>query len=344
MKMEVDARTIAQYLNDGFDRFDGNYILTDKKDQNEYGAVIIDESSMLTEEMLGTTLDCLKNAKRIILVGDHRQLPPIGAGKPFIDIINHLRTKKKGIAELRINFRQRTEDGEIRDDMLLANFFAGDDKIPHADSVFDVLTGKQSSDTLRCVRWKESDDFEKEFYKILSKELNLTDITDIKGFDETLGAKLQNGYSYFNRGEAVEKIEDWQVLSPVRGKYFGVNAINHMIHKQFHDEMIRQSSNYRNTKFPYPFGNEQIVYGDKVINVQNHRRYKVWPENGSLKYIANGEIGIVIGQTNFKNGSKPKMLNIDFSTQSGFSYTFYHSEFGEEKQAADRACLCIDCA
>jgi hypothetical protein len=98
--------------------------------------------------------------------------------------------------------------------------------------------------------------------------------------------------------------------------------------------MIKQSADYRNNRFPYPFGLEQIVYGDKVINIQNHRRYKVWPKEESLQYIANGEIGIVVGQTNFKGGGKPKLLNVDFSTQPGFSYTFTQSEFGEEKQAS----------
>ncbi len=36
---------------------------------------------MLTEEMLAATLSALEGVKRLILVGDHRQLPPIGAGR-----------------------------------------------------------------------------------------------------------------------------------------------------------------------------------------------------------------------------------------------------------------------
>src|SRR5262249_39772210 len=37
--------------------------------------VIIDETSMLTEEMLAAVMEAVAGAKRIILVGDHRQLP-----------------------------------------------------------------------------------------------------------------------------------------------------------------------------------------------------------------------------------------------------------------------------
>ena len=56
-----------------------------------YKTVIIDECSMLTEEMLAATLQHLKGVQRFILVGDYRQLPPIGAGRPFFDIINYIK-------------------------------------------------------------------------------------------------------------------------------------------------------------------------------------------------------------------------------------------------------------
>ncbi len=42
---------------------------------------------MLTEEQLAALIDALEGCHRFILVGDPRQLPPIGTGRPFIDII-----------------------------------------------------------------------------------------------------------------------------------------------------------------------------------------------------------------------------------------------------------------
>ena len=45
---------------------------------------------MLTEEMLASLIDALKGVERLILVGDPRQLPPIGAGRPFVDIVDQL--------------------------------------------------------------------------------------------------------------------------------------------------------------------------------------------------------------------------------------------------------------
>ena len=44
-------------------------------------------------------------------------------------------------------------------------------------------------------------------------------------------------------------------------------------------------------------GPENIVYGDKVINVRNSwmRGKRVYPQTGALEYVANGEIGIAVG-------------------------------------------------
>ena len=89
------AFTIAQFLNKtgGFNGETFRYQMPTKPPQHYGKTVIIDESSMLTEEMLGSVLSSIKGANRIILVGDHHQLPPIGAGRPFVDIIHKLRTR-----------------------------------------------------------------------------------------------------------------------------------------------------------------------------------------------------------------------------------------------------------
>ena len=127
-EINVTAKTIAQFLSN-YDRYNGEihqYVFSDKYCESNYETVILDEASMLTEEMLATTLDCLKGVKRFILVGDHRQLPPIGAGRPFLDIINHLKPEGvetsfprfgKGYAELTIKRRQ---GGAKREDLQLS--------------------------------------------------------------------------------------------------------------------------------------------------------------------------------------------------------------------------------
>src|SRR4029077_16399852 len=49
--------------------------------------VIVDESSMLNLRLTQVLLDGLAETTHVVFVGDADQLPPIGAGKPFEDLI-----------------------------------------------------------------------------------------------------------------------------------------------------------------------------------------------------------------------------------------------------------------
>ena len=117
--VKLTARTLAQFLS-GYNRYRGDiqqYVFSDQYCEEGFETVILDEASMLTEEMLATTLDCLRGVKRFILAGDHRQLPPIGAGRPFVDIVQFLKPEEiaetfprigKGYTELTVKRRLLT--------------------------------------------------------------------------------------------------------------------------------------------------------------------------------------------------------------------------------------------
>jgi DNA-binding NarL/FixJ family response regulator len=90
----LETRTLAQSLlaSKRYDPLTGAYRLRDVPATTKaYKTVIIDECSMLTEEALAATLEDLAGVERLILVGDPRQLPPIGAGRPFVDLVARLR-------------------------------------------------------------------------------------------------------------------------------------------------------------------------------------------------------------------------------------------------------------
>ncbi len=76
-------------------------------------------------------------------------------------------------------------------------------------------------------------------------------------------------------------------------------------------------------------GREEIVYGDKVINIRNHRRWNVWPKDDALQYVANGEIGVVVGEF---NKTKPKRLEVEFSSQPSFRYRYAAGDFNDESE------------
>jgi hypothetical protein len=337
------AQTIAQFLNQHgrYDGRSGRYHLSDRPKATGFGTVIIDEASMLTEDMLGAMLDALHGVKRLILVGDPSQLPPIGAGKPFVDIVAKLRPADfesrfprvaLGYAELTI---ERRQIGTERPDLRLARWFSVTSPSPGEDDIFSG--DAEEHETLRFVRWEKPEDFQPKLLEVLAEELKLGGSDDQRGFNLALGATASGDYDYFNatRGGnpgAVKEVEAWQVLSPLRGMAFGAGDINRQIHQRFRVGFMELASRQRRP-IPKPLGAERIVYGDKVINLSNHRRdgRRVYPQEGALGYLANGEIGLVVGQ--WKKEGYPKILKAEFSSQPGYTYDFYGSDFQEEGDA-----------
>lgn len=338
-KLNLKGYTIAQFLS-GCGRYDGTtgrYHLSDAPKETPAKTVIVDECSMLTEEMLAALLDALKGVERLILVGDPRQLPPIGAGRPFVDIVSLVTPKNirgifprvgQGYAELTIRRRQA---GQQREDLQLAEWFSGSPLEPGEDEIFDNIFFHSSAKNISYKTWETPQQFERAILDSLVEELKLASEDDISGFDESLGATTYNGYRYFNVKKAAIACENWQILSPVRKSTHGVSLINRLIHQRYRSETVEFARREKNRKIPKPMGSEQIVYGDKVINIANHRRNKVYPADGASCYIANGDVGMVVGQWRTKNMSgAPWLLKVEFSSQPGFAYDFTEYDFGDE--------------
>lgn len=335
----VTAKTIASFLYKS-GRFYGptqKYQLNDAAPESGYKTVIIDECSMLTEEMLGATLQHLSGVQRLILVGDYRQLPPIGAGRPFFDIINYIRPEnidmifpriEKSYIELTASGRHRDDDNMGRLDQDFANLFGGGSIAEDADLIFEkVIAG--DSKNIKIYNWENEGDFEDLLTEVLEKELS---INDTASFNNSIGA---TGGTWFNRNESVNKVEDWQLLSPIRSKVFGTTQLNRSIHKRFKNETVEWAK--KGNKTPGPFGSEEIVYGDKVINLTNHSRDKYTYPNDGINYLANGEIGITTGKCDWKNkkfAKSPFQLQVEFSSQKGYSYQFTNKDFDDEKGTA----------
>jgi len=338
-KHGVTAKTIASFLfRSG--RFRGStqtFHLNDSDKESGYKTVIIDECSMLTEEMLAATLQHLKRVERLILVGDYRQLPPIGAGRPFFDIITYIKPNNvdgifpkigNSYIELTASARQEEKDNKKRLDTDFANLFGGNVQENNADSVFEkVISG--SNDNIKIYNWSNESDFEDLLITVLNEELS---ISDELSFNKSIGAN-DKGFFNFNLDghKSVDKIEDWQLLSPVRAKVFGTKQLNRGLHKRFKQDALHWA--YNGKKTPKPLGLEEIVYGDKVINLQNHSRSKGTYPNDGINYIANGEIGVTVGRTNWKNtkkGKQPYQLETVFSSQKGYKYQFTKKDFDDE--------------
>ena len=83
-----DASTIHRLLEAGIDPATGKmFFARDEDNPLKCDAVIVDEMSMVDVALLHSLLQAIPQGKRLILVGDPDQLPPVGPGFPFGDML-----------------------------------------------------------------------------------------------------------------------------------------------------------------------------------------------------------------------------------------------------------------
>lgn len=371
----AQAYTLAQFLLalGRYDPLTASYRVTgDANRERGFKTVVIDECSMLTEEQLAATFDAIETTavERLLLVGDPRQLPPIGAGRPFVDIVRYLNDNHTdangeaavGYAELKI-VRRQTEQSiaaggspAARDDIILSRWFGGDAPDPGADEAWDRLASVKATG-IRAVRWESDADLQakllaeiKAATRAISRKLGFGDVGDEAAFEISLGGRPYHNAVFFNlsrpekdpdgverrRGGGAEA-ENWQILSPVRAGETGVDGLNRWLQRAFRQQARAwaEPEEHWARKTCKPLGPQGILYGDKVINVVNARRDDVYPTLDNA-YLANGEIGIVVGQFKGKKWQPkglPWKIEVEFSSQLGFKFGFRNSDFSDEGEA-----------
>ena len=83
-----EASTIHRLLEAGIDPATGlMFFARDEDNPLKADAIIIDEMSMVDIQLLHSLLQAIPRGKRLILVGDPDQLPPVGPGFPFHDML-----------------------------------------------------------------------------------------------------------------------------------------------------------------------------------------------------------------------------------------------------------------
>ncbi|MDZ5447590.1 AAA family ATPase [Micromonospora sp. 4G57] len=303
-KVKLPAQTLAQFLGKygRYDKDTGAYLIDSSRPKApRFGTVIVDESSMLTEEQLASLFDALRPPDRLILVGDPRQLPPIGAGRPFVDLIARLTRETKvpafprvapGYAELTVLRRQ---SGHVRDDLMLAGWFAGDEIPEGFEEVWHRLRNGAEMDTLAARAWQGARP-EQAIDAALAEELDIAGPKAFAKFELSYGGQENGPWVNFPTGKdgAGERSEAWQILSPTRTSPWGTIEVNRRLKRKYRGKALKDAlrPSYERT-VPPPIGAEQIVLGDKVLNNQNKTK-KAWPVvPDALNYVANGEIGVV---------------------------------------------------
>ena len=108
----TDASTIHRLLETGFDPHTGKLVFTKNSyDPLKADAVIVDETSMVDVPLMAALLDALRDDCRLVLVGDPDQLPSVGPGMLFADLIRSGVVPTVRLTEI---FRQAAQSAIIR--------------------------------------------------------------------------------------------------------------------------------------------------------------------------------------------------------------------------------------
>ncbi len=297
-----------------------------EKDSEKAVTVIIDECSMIPADLFGTLLRALdlNTLRRLVLVGDPNQLPPIGPGRPFIDIIAWLNKRyPESIAPLRVCMcaNGAGDPEEESAALTLAEGYRADGAAPGDDEILAMIAHGESHGDLDVVFWRDHDDLLAKLKERMAAHLDIHP-RDQRALDRSLGVAERDW----------TRSENWQILSPTRTQPYGVDELNHRIQREYRGKAISDARNPR-TAFPRPFGEQEIVLWDKVMQTRN-RSLKARPwDAGAANYVANGEIGLVARTTRGANGSGDS-LDVGFSTQPEVTYRYWGNEVNDNLELA----------
>ncbi|WP_300367335.1 AAA family ATPase, partial [Brachyspira sp.] len=348
-KGKIEINTIAGFTsNDKIGkRYNdyGDFILYEycKNGTIKAKTLIIDECSMLTEDSLAAVFEIARTSvDRIILVGDDSQLTPIGRGMPFYDIINYLK-ENNGDYLITLTNNHRQEEGSVS-----INFAMNFRNDIYEKSDFNDNTNNIKKDDLKFIKWtsnndrNSSDDLIRRIKEVMAEpEIG---ITDKNSYLENIGGgNYYNDVYLFDFDANNFNVEKWQILTPLKqNPLAGSISINSHIHDfLFHKEICKDYYRIENrntytylkkiTAYPSPCGAEKIVYGSKVINLLNQKKFS---NKNTEEFIANGEIGVVVGKYDksmvkkaYGTAKESDHLNINFPNVVDTRFRYTKSDF-----------------
>ena len=259
--------------------------------RKSYNNIIIDEMSMVDLIKFESILRCFEPndpiLHRLILVGDPFQLPPIGYGKPFYDIIHFIKSKKefnKFIIELDVNCRQKLEGNEI---LTFSKFFTNEIDLT-SEQIEKIEKGGQISRGFNISYWAN----ENELQNCLEREwINLAESLNHNGSSiEKLNGLFNINLNKVNPEDIQFNMERFQVLTPYR--YFS-DKVN-----EYYQKEIRNTDEIDILSL--------FKHGDKIIRTKN------FYQKDDL-ILSNGSIGLSIKWKNDKILCFPELENLFMS-------------------------------
>ena len=224
----------------------GQYFARDRYNKLEVDAVIIDETSMLDLGLGTALLEAIPTHAQLIFVGDYNQLPSVGPGRLFRDLV-----ESAFIPTVTLNksFRQA---GGVSGVITQEAERIRTGKVPlRADLPFEEQKERQLSGDDRLL-WLTCEDENDCTELILGTALN---IVQEFGFDP---------------------LEDVQVLSPMNQGSSGTIELNKALRDRFNPR-------HNDSAAPLVFANNEYRVGDRVMQKVNN--YNLGVFNGTLGTI-----------------------------------------------------------
>jgi hypothetical protein len=258
--------------------------------EGRFATYIIDESSMIDLHLTAALFRAIRwtTVQRLLLVGDPNQLPPIGTGRVFADVVSHLRENyPDAIVELKDNLRQMVNRAEGRGTGILdlASLYRqrrlADTKQEDTDLEAEAFLRKVQEGgvidaDLRVIYWNDPAELPRQLIEQLTIDLMADG-----------GAQPTEPFYKIWDAAFKWKPEYSQILSPYRGDLFGTEALNLAVQKHKGERWLEKG------------GLDGITMFDKVIQIRNRTRsdpifgYDFATRQVVQVDVFNGELGFV---------------------------------------------------
>lgn len=336
-KTEKKSSTIHSFLA-------GNGWLNDNFTFKRYGkevdtisTLIIDECSMIDLSLFATLFRSINwnSVQRLILVGDPNQLPPIGRGKVFNDIIDWMRKEcPDNLGKLNVNVRQlenrirKTGNGilDLAEIYIQENQTDDNFNKAHQETILKkVQQGGVIDKDLTVHYWKSMEGLEQMLKSIIIQDL-----------EEETQTRAEEGREFDVWRKAIRKDNDFpnpsylQILSPFRGEFYGTDYLNPFFQQLF--------NGYQANKTQL----DGIALYDKVLQFRNRpNSNKIsaygWNEGSNVKIdIYNGELGFAnlhpFDKKKYKwSGFRLEKFQVKFEGRNDYSVNYGYLEGYDKK-------------
>ena len=266
----------------------------DKNKKYDIKVLIVDEASMINLELMYNMMQKISDKTRIIFMGDIEQLPPIGAGKPFYNILGFLPS-----VILDVTKRASANSGITKN---------AEEIIYHSDVITDEL---KQYDDFRILEVNKDN-----VVKLVSGIVNY----HLGGAGEKRTGNTTAASRVLQSLDVDLVPDDIQVISPVRKKYdWGTDNLNVVLQDVFNPRKSNQKvlklflkydiDNFSNEKIPVFL---EYRLGDRVIHTENNYNMQCFLRvQGSKFSVLSDKQGIM-------NGADGKISGFYFGSELDF--------------------------